>query len=73
VAELHAMMDDLAERATARRRSKVPFEDDRRAMQALAARSKTRPVRVEGRGQMCPKCDDMSRQHRSNLRWERPS
>lgn len=86
VAELYAMMDDLAERATARRRqSKVPFEDDRRAMQALAAHSKTRPVRyaacpeghpnqlwVEGRGQICPKCD-RKREHRSNLRWERPS
>lgn len=38
VADLNAMMDDLAERATAmRRRSRVPFEDDRRAMRALAA------------------------------------
>lgn len=59
VAELHAMMDDLAERATAAKRrhasrtkSHAPFEEDRRAMQALA--TSRRAARIPGMA-ICPR------------------
>jgi hypothetical protein len=50
VAKLHAMMDDLAERATAKRRRSraLDIEDDRRAMRAPAAASRPAP-RWDGR------------------------
>ena len=50
VAELHAMMDDLADRATKRRRVTLAeqFEDDRRAMRELADKHRaTRPDTTE--------------------------
>jgi len=73
--------------ARKQKRSRVPFEDDRRAMRALAEARRGTIVQPEAElppgyvppsaaltpRKPCRLCDRMERGHRSNLRWERPS